>query len=67
VGSKIPGTMSAISKLGFAKKKDAEEFVKQYGGEIKDFDDTFKLSRESLNPPKKPKEKKPNNSTIPNQ
>lgn len=49
VGSKIPGTMSTISKLAFAKKEDAEEFVKQYGGEIKDFEETFKLSRESLN------------------
>jgi len=49
VGSKIPGTMSTVSKLGFAKKNDAEEFVKKYGGEIKNFDDTFKISRESLN------------------
>lgn len=49
VGSKISGTMSTVSKLGFGKKEDAIEFVKTYGGEIKSFNDTFKLSRESLN------------------
>ncbi len=49
VGSKVPGTMSPVSKLGFEKKEDAEKFMKEYGGEIKRFDETFKLAVESLN------------------
>lgn len=49
VGSKVPGTMSPVSKLGFEKKEDAEKFIKEYGGEIKRFDETFNLAVESLN------------------
>jgi nitrous oxide reductase accessory protein NosL len=36
VGSSQPPTMSRVSKYAFKDKKDAEEFVKLYGGEIKD-------------------------------
>jgi len=49
VGSKVPGTMSAVSKLAFEKKEDAEKFAKEYGGEIKRYDETFKIAMESLN------------------
>ncbi len=36
VGSSKPATMSHISKYAFKNEKDAKEFVKLYGGEIKD-------------------------------
>jgi len=49
VGSKIPGTMSSVSKLAFEKEDDAEKFTKEYGGVIKRFDETFKIAIESLN------------------
>ncbi len=48
VGSKVKGTMSKVSKLAFANKKDAEEFQKEFGGKIVDFDTAFKMAQESL-------------------
>ncbi len=48
VGSKIPGTMSKVSKFAFADKKDALEFQKKYGGEIMPFDLAFKQAMASL-------------------
>jgi nitrous oxide reductase accessory protein NosL len=36
VGSSKPATMSHISKYAFKNEKDAKEFAKLYGGEIKD-------------------------------
>lgn len=48
VGSKVPGTMSRVSKIAFASKKDAQDFVKKYGGEIVDFDIAFKMAKGSL-------------------
>ncbi len=48
VGSKIPGTMSKVSKFAFANKKDALEFQKKYGGEIMAFDLAFKQALSSL-------------------
>ncbi len=48
VGSKIPGTMSKVSKFAFANKKDALEFQKKYGGEIMAFDLAFKHAQSSL-------------------
>lgn len=41
VGSRIKGTMSPVSKIAFATKEDAEAFAKEYGGEIKRFDEVF--------------------------
>jgi len=48
VGSKVMGTMSKVSKLAFADKADAEDFVKHYGGEIMSFDLAFKHAQSSL-------------------
>ena len=48
VGSKIQGTMSKVSKIGFALKKDAQEFQKNYGGKILDFNKTFEMATASL-------------------
>lgn len=48
VGSKVPGTMSKVSKIAFAKLEDAKEFQKKYGGKIVDFDTAFKMAKESL-------------------
>lgn len=48
VGSKVPGTMSKVSKLAFASKNDAEDFIKKMGGEIKKFDEVYKMAEKSL-------------------
>ncbi len=48
VGSKVPGTMSKVSKIAFASKEDAKAFQKKYGGEIVDFDTAFKIAKNSL-------------------
>lgn len=38
VGSDLPGTMTANSKLGFASKDTAESYLSEHGGKIVDFD-----------------------------
>jgi len=48
LGSKIPGTMSKVSKIAFKDKKDAEKFKTQYGGEIVSFKQAFDLTKKSL-------------------
>ncbi|WP_300369254.1 nitrous oxide reductase accessory protein NosL [Hydrogenimonas sp.] len=48
VGSKIKGTMSMTSKIAFASKEDAEDFRKQYGGKIVDFETAFDMAKASL-------------------
>ncbi len=48
VGSKIKGTMSKVSKLGFAKKEDAVAFAKENGGEVENFQKVFNQAKSSL-------------------
>ncbi len=48
LGSKVPGTMSKISKLAFAKKEDALAFAKKMGGRVVDFFTALKSAKESL-------------------
>jgi len=48
VGSKVKGTMSKVSKLAFASKDDAKEFVKKHKGKIVDFKTALKMAKESL-------------------
>ena len=48
VGSKIPGTMSKVSKLAFEKKEDAKEFIKKYKGKLVTFDEALKIAQSSL-------------------
>ena len=43
VGSDKPGTMSMVSKYAFGTKKAAQEFQKQNGGKIMDFDSLLDL------------------------
>lgn len=47
VGSDVPGTMSAVSKLGFAQRADAEAFQKAHGGRLASFDEALAAARES--------------------
>ncbi len=49
VGSKVKGTMSKVSKLAFATKKSAEDFVKKYKGKIVDFKTALSMAQKSLN------------------
>ena len=48
VGSKVPGTMSKVSKLAFATKQEAQEFAKRYGGKVVDFEEAFEMAQKSL-------------------
>lgn len=48
VGSKVPGTMSKVSKLAFSSKKAAQDFIKKMGGKIMRFDEVYKLAEASL-------------------
>lgn len=48
VGSEVPGTMSKVSKLAFKNEADAKEFAKTKGGEIKRFDEVYKIAEASL-------------------
>ena len=48
VGSKAKGTMTKTSKLAFTSQKEAEEFAGTCGGEVMDFQKTFKLAKKSL-------------------
>ncbi len=48
VGSKVPGTMSKVSKLGFKSKKDAEQFKAKMGGELKNFKQVYEMAKKSL-------------------
>lgn len=48
IGSKVPGTMSLVSKLAFKNEADARAFMKEYGGEIVTFDVAFAKAKESL-------------------
>lgn len=48
VGSKVKGTMSKVSKLAFAKKTDAQEFIKKMGGELKNFKQAYDIAKADL-------------------
>lgn len=48
VGSSKEGTMSPISEYAFLNKIDAENFKKEFGGEIHNFEDTLKISKDNL-------------------
>jgi nitrous oxide reductase accessory protein NosL len=41
VGSDKPSTMSHISKYAFSSKQEAQDFAKEYGGEVIDFDTLY--------------------------
>ncbi len=47
VGSKIRGTMAAVSKIAFGSLDDAKAFQKRYGGEITDFEHAFEMAKHS--------------------
>jgi polyferredoxin/nitrous oxide reductase accessory protein NosL len=44
VGSSKGATMSTTSKYAFAKKEDATDFTKKYGGTIMDFEDALSVA-----------------------
>jgi len=48
IGSKVPGTMTKVSKLAFDKKEDAQAFVDKMGGKIVNFDTAMAAAKESL-------------------
>jgi len=48
VGSKIQGTMTKLSKLGFKNEADAKEFVKKNKGKIVSFEEALSQAKKSL-------------------
>jgi len=44
VGSKIPGTMTTVSKYAFKNLEDAKAFAKENGGTISTFDEAYKVA-----------------------
>ena len=48
VGSSKKGTMSMKSKYAFAKKKDAKEFAKKFGGKVVDFKKAYKIANNAF-------------------
>jgi len=48
IGSKVMGTMTKVSKLAFAQKKDAQAFVDKMGGKIVNFDAALAAAKESM-------------------
>ncbi|MCD8552895.1 nitrous oxide reductase accessory protein NosL [Seleniivibrio sp.] len=48
MGSQAPGTMTAVSKYGFASLADAQAFQKKYGGEIVNYDTVLKATLDSM-------------------
>ena len=45
VGSSKPATMSHVSKYAFAKKSEAEEFAKSFGGKLMKFYDAYDVAK----------------------
>lgn len=48
IGSKLPGVMTAQSKVAFASKADAEVVLKDKGGELGDFDAALAAAYQSM-------------------
>lgn len=48
LGSKVKGTMSKISKFGFAQEADAKIFAKKYKGKVVSFEEAMKSAKASL-------------------
>lgn len=48
VGSQMPGTMTRFSKYAFAKRADADAFVKRYGGHVMNFYDAYTVSMQDF-------------------
>jgi nitrous oxide reductase accessory protein NosL len=48
VGGSKPGVMSKRGKWAFAKKEDAEAFIKQNGGSLADFETAMKAAYEDM-------------------
>jgi len=48
IGSRVHGTNSKLSKLAFTEKKDANNFIKRYGGKIVEFNEVLQSAKESF-------------------
>jgi len=48
VNSKAKGTETRFSKFAFKNRSDAEEFMKKYGGDIRDFDFALFLAKRDI-------------------
>jgi copper chaperone NosL len=48
IGGSKNGVMTSVAKWAFADRKDADAFIKQYGGKTATFDDAFKATEKEL-------------------
>jgi len=48
IGGTKPGVMTKRAKWAFQKKKDAEKFTAEYGGDMANFDQALKAAQEDL-------------------
>ncbi len=48
IGSKARGTMTKISKIGFASKGEAERFAVRHEGRISSFEDAFIMAKKEV-------------------
>ncbi len=48
VGSNIKGTMSMVSKYAFSTEEAAKAFAAKHGGEVRNFEQTYALVKQSL-------------------
>ncbi|ABB44829.1 conserved hypothetical protein [Sulfurimonas denitrificans DSM 1251] len=48
VGSSKKGTMSMVSKYAFEKAEDAKAFISEFGGELMNFEQTYKVASMAL-------------------
>jgi len=48
IGSKVPGTMTKVSKLAFENKESAEKFISKMGGKLASFDVAYQLAKKSM-------------------
>lgn len=49
IGSSKEGTMSSVSEYAFSKKEEAQNFQKEFGGAIHNFNESLKLAKDRLN------------------
>jgi copper chaperone NosL len=45
IGGKKSGVMTSVAKWAFAKRSDAESFIKEQGGEVASFDEAIALAQ----------------------
>lgn len=48
IGSRARGTMTKVSKLAFSSRKEAEAFVREFGGRITSFEEAYQMAEKEV-------------------